>query len=440
MLEQSDKLERKILSAILSNSNAMRIADRMLTNEDFSNPTYCEIYEVCEDMHKQGLQTESVMVYQYCLKNGKNVKMPEILQISTEGVSIANLEHECLMVLDVSVKRKAAEYLNEKIAELLSPIDFCSDILTDIEKKLLELKRRVSRLRKKDLVETITELREEISNPNFNPPINLLGWHEFDSKLRLRKQELIILAGRPSMGKSFLATTGIVNLAHRQNLKVLYFSLEMSDKQNMKRMMSNIGNLDFNKINTGTQELNSRVDEACDFFLSGNIIFEDNSSVNALDIRNRTIDTQPDIVLIDHGGLMSHNMLDKGNSRTDQIGESTKMLKQLSKDMDIPVVLLWQLNRGNTQRADLRPSLSDLRGSGRVEEDADIVVFIHRPAYYEKDSTDKAYTEFYIDKNRDGETFKQEAFFEPQYARFRELTMDEKDHYDMERQTPNPFD
>ena len=255
------------------------------------------------------------------------------------------------------------------------------------------------------------------------------GFHELDEMTAgLQPSDLIILAARPAMGK----TTFALNIAEFAALKTkkaaVVFSMEMSASQLAFRLISSMGRVNATRLRTGQLEDEdwSRVNSAIRMLSEVKIFIDDTPALSPNDVRSRArrFKREHDLGLIVIDYLQLMQVPGSSENRTNEISEISRSLKALAKELNIPVIALSQLNRGLESRTDKRPVMSDLRESGAIEQDADIIVFIYRDDYYHKDSADKGLAEILISKHRNGATGSVKLRFFGEYTRFDNLAHD----------------
>ena len=254
------------------------------------------------------------------------------------------------------------------------------------------------------------------------------GFIDIDKKTAgFQKGDLIIIGARPAMGKTTMAQNLAYNIASINKKGVLFFSMEMAANEIVDRIISDISDVDNWKMRTGnlTDEEFSRIGDSLDEFDELPIYIDDTSSLTILEIRNKARRAMHDheigVVIIDYLQLITGSDRYKGN-RVQEITEISRGLKILARELEIPVIALAQLSRNVTGRDDPRPVLSDLRDSGSIEQDADLVMFLHRPDYYKKpDEEDTNITELIIRKHRHGAIGTIELYFDGAKSRFMSL-------------------
>jgi replicative DNA helicase len=238
----------------------------------------------------------------------------------------------------------------------------------------------------------------------------------------LQNSDLIILAARPSMGKTALALNIAYNVAHYSQMPVAIFSLEMSKEQLVRRLLSAIGRIDASRLRRAflTNDQWTTLQEAAGQLMDCPILIDDTPAVTALEVRAKCRRLKRDkklgLVLIDYLQLMRGRS--NITSREQEISEISRSLKALAKELQVPVVALSQLNRRVEERPDKRPQLSDLRESGAIEQDADVILFIYRDEVYRKDTPDAGKAEIIIGKQRNGPTTKFMLHYNSQFTRF----------------------
>jgi replicative DNA helicase len=244
----------------------------------------------------------------------------------------------------------------------------------------------------------------------------------------LQPSDLIIVAGRPSMGKTTLAVNFAENAAIKHQVPVAIFSMEMPGEHLALRMMSSLGHIDQHKIRTGKLEDDDwpRLTSAVSLLDSAPIFIDDTPSLTPIELRARARRLKREhnlgLIVIDYLQLMQ--VSNTKENRATEISEISRNLKALAKELEVPVIALSQLNRSLEQRADRRPVMSDLRESGAIEQDADVIMFIYRDEVYHEDSPQKGLAEIIIGKQRNGPIGKVMLTFRGQFTRFENCARD----------------
>jgi replicative DNA helicase len=253
------------------------------------------------------------------------------------------------------------------------------------------------------------------------------GFTDFDAQTSgLQPSDLIIVAGRPSMGKTTFAMNMAENVAISSGLPVAVFSMEMPGEQLAMRMMSSLGRIDQHKVRTGKLDEDEwpRMTSAINILAEAKLFIDDTAALSPVEVRARSRRLarehgQLGLIVLDYLQLMQ--CPGKGDNRTAEISEISRSLKALAKELNVPVVALSQLNRNLEQRPNKRPVMSDLRESGSIEQDADVIVFIYRDEVYNEDSPDKGSAEIIIGKQRNGPIGTTRLTFLGQYTRFEDF-------------------
>ena len=249
------------------------------------------------------------------------------------------------------------------------------------------------------------------------------GFLDIDNMLSgLQKSDMIIVAARPSMGKTAFAINIAQNAAVKGNASVLIFSLEMSKEQLGERILAVESRTELGKIKTGALEQKDwdRVGIAIDTLSKASIVIDDTPGMSVMEMKNKCrrlkAEKGLDLIVIDYLQLMEYK--GKSDNRQQEISALSRMIKQLAREMDCPVIVLSQLSRGVEARTDKRPMMSDLRESGSIEQDADIVMMLYRDDYYNKESEKYNICEIIIAKHRNGATGTVELTWQPQFTKF----------------------
>jgi replicative DNA helicase len=253
------------------------------------------------------------------------------------------------------------------------------------------------------------------------------GWRDLDNiTAGLQRSDLIILAARPAMGKTTLVTNLAYNVATVAKQAVLFFSLEMSKEQLVDRMLADASGVDAWNIRTGnlSDEDFSKLSEAMGEMAEAPIYLDDTPGLSVLEMRTkarRAAHTAPlGLIIVDYLQLMQGSGRDNGN-RVQEVSEISRGLKLIARELNVPVIALSQLSRSVESRTPQVPQLSDLRESGSIEQDADIVMFIYREAYYNPETERENITDLILAKHRNGPTGKVELYFHPERLRFMSL-------------------
>ncbi len=360
--------------------------------------------------------------------NSKNITV-YMATLAKETPTAANIAAYASIVREKSILRQLASTGTEIAGSAYQPQGMNSRELLDIaEKKIFEIGDHGSRgtggfQGMKELLKTTVERIDELFERGDAITGTATGFDEFDEKTSgLQKGDLIIVAGRPSMGKTSLAMNMAEYAVIQKQATVAIFSMEMPSHQLTMRMLSSIGRINQQNIRTGklTDEDWPRLTSAVSMLSESKLFIDDSAALSPTEIRARARRLKREhglsLIVIDYLQLMQ--VTGSNENRTNDVSEISRSLKALAKELDVPVIALSQLNRSLEQRTDKRPVMSDLRESGAIEQDADLIVFIYRDEVYKEDSPDKGTAEIIVAKQRNGPIFKTRLTFLGQYTRF----------------------
>ena len=339
----------------------------------------------------------------------------------------SNVEQYIKIVEEKSILRNLIKTANDIITLGYDQTQEVENIIDTSEKKIFEVMQRKNQKGysslKDILVDSFTEL-EQLYNKKQHVTGVPTGFIDLDYKTAgLHKSDLVLIAARPAMGKSAFALNIATNAAVRANTPVAIFSLEMSKEQMANRILCSEAMVDSNKVRTGTLEDADwvKLAEASGVLSESNIYIDDTPGISIMEIRAKCRKMKHEknigLVVIDYLQLIQGSNK-KGGSRENEIAEISRSLKILAKEIEVPVIALSQLSRAPEQRTDHRPMLSDLRESGSIEQDADIVMFLYRDGYYNEESENKNIAEVIIAKHRSGSTGTVELLWLGDYTKF----------------------
>ena len=440
--------EQSVLGAILVRPEVMdRIAD-VIVPEDFYREAHGRIYQAMLDLYGRGEPVDLVTVSALLKERGKleGVGGPVFLAGLSEQVGFAtNAEYYANLVHDKSVLRRLLDCTQEIAASCLAPVENVADFLDHAEHKIFQVaesKVRPGFSPLSALVDTEIATLEAIWGRKDGSLTGVTsGFTDLDNYTAgFQNSDLIILAARPSMGKTALALNIAFNAAYGRRrgagqstapVPVAFFSLEMSKEQLVRRLLSSEGRVDASQIRraaflTGPEW--TKLQEAAGILLDCPIYIDDTPAATVLDIRAKSRRLKADgklgLIIIDYLQLMQGRA--ELCSREQQISEISRSLKGLAKELQVPVIALSQLSREPEKRERKRPQLSDLRESGAIEQDADVVMFIYRDEVYRKDNAEnKGIAEVIIGKQRNGPIGTVKMHFEAKFTRFDDLERDE---------------
>ena len=422
--------EQAIIGSMLTDKDAVISAIEVLKPQDFYREDNKTIYEAILNLYSRSEPVDIITVKAELESMGKldNVGGLEYLAELPEKVpTTANASKYIKIVEEKSTLRNLIKTANEIIELGYNPTEDVDDIMEGAEKKIFNImqdKEQKSYSPLKDvLVESFTKL-EELYNRKQHITGVPSGFTDLDYRTAgFHGSELILIAARPAMGKTAFALNIASNAALRANVPVAVFSLEMSKEQLVNRILSSESMVDSNKIRTGKLEEDdwSKLAETIGPLSEGEMYIDDTPGISITEIRAKCrklkIEKNIGLVVIDYLQLIQGTGKRNG-SREQEISEISRSLKILAKELDVPVIALSQLSRAAEQRPDHRPMLSDLRESGAIEQDADIVMFLYRDDYYNQDSEKKNIAEVIIAKHRGGSTGTVELLWLGNYTKF----------------------
>ena len=432
ILPHSIEAEQSVIGSMIMDREAIVVASELVSGEDFYNRQYGILFETMVELNDSGSPVDLVTL-QNKLKE-KDVP-PEVSSLEfvrdliTAVPTSANIKYYANIVAEKATLRRLIR-LNEEIANT------CYAGKESLEYILEDTEKRVFQLVQKRNTDDFVPIRQvvmnamdkiEIAAKNKGSVTGIpTGFIDLDYRTAgMQPSDLILVAARPSMGK----TAFELNLAHymafKKNLTVAMFSLEMSKEQLVNRMFSLESNVDAQKLRTG--QLNDqeweRLIESAGTIGKSKLIIDDTPGISISELRSKCrkykLEHDLSIVMIDYLQLMSGS--GRSESRQQEVSDISRSLKALARELSVPVIALSQLSRAVEQRPDRRPMLSDLRDSGAIEQDADVVMFLYRDDYYNHDSPDKGISEVIIAKQRNGPIGTVKLAWLPEYTKFANL-------------------
>lgn len=422
--------EQAIIGSMLTDKDAVISSIEVLKEDDFYREDNKAIYAAILNLYNRSEPIDIITVKSELEAMGKfeQVGGLEYLADLPEKVpTTANAIKYIKIVEEKSILRKLIKTANEIIELGYSPTEEVEDIMDGAEKKIFDImqqKNQKSYTPIKDvLVESFTKL-EELYNRKQHITGVPTGFTELDYKTAgLHGSDLVLIAARPAMGKTAFALNIATNASVRAKIPVAVFSLEMSKDQLVNRILCSEAMVDSNKVRTGKLEENdwTKLAETIGPLSEAEIYIDDTPGISIMEIRAKCrklkLEKNIGMVVIDYLQLVQGSNKRIG-SREQEISEISRSLKILAKELNVPVIALSQLSRAAEQRPDHRPMLSDLRESGAIEQDADIVMFLYRDDYYNEDSEKKDIAEVIIAKHRGGSTGTVELLWLGSYTKF----------------------
>ena len=439
-LPSSVHTEVAILGAMLLDSVAISDATEKLKAEDFSLDSHQRIFRAIVDLMAKGQGIDYLTVQEELARRREldSIGGPAYLAFLTEGIPRnPNIESYVRIVKDKSLLRQLLGIFNEGMVAAADQTEDATKVLNDVEVRLAEVADSAIQRGFSNIPEIVASSFGSIDALyEQGREVTGLATHyiEFDKMTSgLQNSELIIIAARPSMGKTAWAINIAQNCAVKDGKVVAIFSLEMSKESLLRRMLASEAMVGSRKLQTGfiPREDKGKLIAALDRLMNCKMFIDDTPGITLAEMRAkarrlRQQEGRLDLIVIDYLQLMtgsSGSSQKKFENRTQEVSSISRGLKALAKELGVPVVALSQLSRGSEQRTgDKKPLLSDLRESGSIEQDADVVAFIHREEYYDRENEDlKGKAEIIIAKQRNGPTGSVQLAYLSDFTRFENL-------------------
>ena len=432
ILPHSTEAEQSLIGSMIIDREAIVVASEIISGEDFYNRQYGVLFEAMEELNEEGSPVDLITL-QNRLRE-KDVP-PEVSSLEfvrdliTAVPTSANIKYYAGIVAEKSTLRKLIR-LNEEIANTCyAGKESLETILEDTEKRVFQL---VQKRNMEDFVpirQVVMNAMDKIEKASKNKGSVTgipTGFTDLDYRTAgMQPSDLVLIAARPSMGKTAFVLNIAQYVAFKKNLSVAIFSLEMSKEQLVNRMFSLESSVDAQKLRTG--QLNDqeweRLIESAGVIGRSRLIIDDTPGISISELRSKCrkfkLEHNLSMIIIDYLQLMSGG--GRTDSRQQEISDISRSLKSIARELGVPVLALSQLSRAVEQRPDHRPMLSDLRESGAIEQDADVVMFIYRDDYYHPDTDKKGVSEIIIAKQRNGPIGTVELAWLPEYTKFANL-------------------
>ena len=427
-LPHSIEAEQSVLGAIISDPQVLSDVIELIKPEYFYNDQHKALYSIMLQMNSMSLPVDIVTVLneaekQHIFENPAEGRR-YLAEIGNLLPSTANIESYCKIVADKYFLRSLSYVARTILEEVQSGEQNAQLLLDAAEQKIYDIRQGRDVRGLVPLSEAISEAYDrlgKISGPDKEKYVGArTGFTLLDSITSgLNKSDLIIIAARPGMGKTSFAMNIATNVARRAEKEVVTFNLEMSKEQIATRILSTEALVESNTLRNGRISGDDWVKLATSagYLSTLPLYIDDTASMTVQKMKAKLRRTKNlGLVIIDYLQLMESTS--RSDNRVTVISEITRQLKVMAKELNVPVILLSQLSRAVESRTDKRPMLSDLRESGSIEQDADIVLFLYRDAYYNKESQRQNISECIVAKNRHGETGTVELIWDGQYTRF----------------------
>jgi replicative DNA helicase len=431
---QNIEAEKACLGSMLLDREAIEIAVDILTGDDFYSSQHRMIFNAIVTLYGQATPVDSVTITEYLKSHGEIEKAGGVLYISSlldEVPTSANIEYYAKIVEQKSLLRKLISAASSIIAMGYEADTDAYEIIDEAEKQIFDVTdRNLSRgyySMNEIIKDSIIAIEKLYHRGDVYTGIPT-GFKEFDDLTSgFQKSEFIVIAARPSVGKTALALNIAQDISIRQRKNVAIFSLEMSKEALVQRMLCSEARIDSQRLRKGFLETDkwAPLTTAAGKLADANIFIDETPAISDMQLRAKARRIQSrhglDILFVDYLQLMT-TLRRRNEGRTQEITEISRSLKALAREINIPIVALSQLSRAVESRGkDKRPILSDLRESGAIEQDADMVVFLYRDELYNPNTPDKNIAEIIIQKQRNGPTGSLKLRFSKEYTRFDNL-------------------
>lgn len=427
MPPQSPDAEISVLGAILIHADALPRAMEVLAPEDFYQDAHRIIFEAAIELFNRAQPVDVVTVGEELRQQNLLDRVggvPYLMELAGLVPTAAHVDHYARFVRETATLRRLIDTATRLVSESYKGEQTPRDLLDWAQQELFSLTQRGQRdvVKLHDvLIETFTRLEELYENKGKLVGIPT-GFPDMDRLTAgLQRSDLVIVAARPSMGKTMLCLNLARHIAVHEKVPVVIFSLEMSREQLAMRLLSAESDLPAHRLRTGELdgEMWGQLSRALGHLSEAPIFIDDTPGISALELRAkaRQLKTQHHIglIIIDYMQLMQGR---RSENRQQEISDISRSLKALARELDVPVVALSQLSRAVESRTDKRPMLSDLRESGAIEQDADIVAFLYREDYYFKETDHPDVTELILAKQRNGPTGTINLLFKKDVGKF----------------------
>ena len=435
---QNIEAEQAVLGAMLIDKEAIAKVTEILTSDDFYREAHRVIFNAMMELYNKNEAVDMVTITEILKRDNKLEDIGGIAYITSLAnvvLTAANVKYHADIVAEKSVLRQLVRVSTEIAAMGYEANDDVGTLLDTAESRILEISNRK---KKADftpindvLMESVQSIEKLLNNKGGLTGLPT-GFADLDKLTSgLQPSDFVILAARPSMGKTALALNIVQNVALRAHKKVggetrsvAFFSLEMSKEQLVNRMLCAEAGIDSQRLRVGEMhdEDWTHLWDACDVMSKAKIYIDDTAGITAMDMRSRARRLKAehglDLIVVDYLQLMQGSgKRNSSNDRQQEVSEISRSLKALARELNVPVLALSQLSRSVESRQVKRPMLSDLRESGSLEQDADIVAFLYREDYYNPETENK-HTELIIAKHRNGPVDTVNLFFQKQFTKF----------------------
>ncbi len=439
VLPHSIEAERSVIGSMIMDKDAITSASEIITGEDFYQNQFGILYDAMLELYNEGKPVDLVTLQDKI----KEKDIPEelcsiefIRELISSVPTSANVKYYAGIVKEKSVLRRLIKITEGITNEAYMSKEKLEVILENAEKQVFDIVQNRSTADftsiKDVVIQSLASIESAARNKGSVTGVST-GFYDLDYKTAgLQPSDLIIVAARPSMGKTAFVLNIAENVAVKNDTTTVIFSLEMSKDQLVKRIIAMNSKVDSQAMRTGDLQDEDwlKIVESARNIGSSNLVIDDTPGISVQELRSKCrklkLEKNLGLVIIDYLQLMSGGSK-KAESKQQEVSEISRSLKAVAREINAPVIALSQLSRAVEQRPDKRPMMSDLRESGAIEQDADVIMFIYRDDYYNKESKDAGVSEIIIGKQRNGPTGTVKLAWLSQYTKFANL---DRSYYD----------
>ena len=432
---QNIEAEQAVLGAMLIKKEAIAEVSQLLKPADFYREAHRIVYETMLELFNKNEAVDLITVTEQLRKNDLLEKAGGIAFVTSLANAVptaANVEYPARIVEDQAQLRNLINSATEIAGMAYEASDDITDVMDKSEKMILEVAARQNSGSfvpiKEILMDTFSKI-EKLYETKGGITGLPSGFKDLDKLTSgLQPSDLILVAARPSMGKTAFTLNIAQHVAVHENKSVAFFSLEMSKEQLVQRMLCSEGGIDSQRLRVGELEENDweKLINAADRLSRAPIYIDDTAGITVMELRSKArrlkAEHELQLIVIDYLQLMQGRSSKNSDNRQQEISEISRSLKALARELNVPVIALSQLSRSVESRQVKKPMLSDLRESGSLEQDADIVMFLYREDYYDPETEHKNITDVIIAKHRNGPVDTVQLFFHKQFTKFADLS------------------
>ena len=429
VMPHSVEAEQWVIGAMIMDRDAVTVASEILNADDFYQKQYGILFEAMTELYSEGKPIDLITLQNRLKEKDVPAEISSLEFVRDIVIAVqtsANVKHHAEIVAEKALLRRLIKVNEDIAASCYAGKDRVEDIMEDTEKKICQVLQRRSNDEFVPIKEVVLNALDKIelaSRSKGSVTGIATGFIDLDYKTSgFQPSDLILIAARPSMGKTAFVLNIAEYMAFRNNETVAIFSLEMSKEQLVNRLFAMESRVDSQLLRTGNLSDGdwANLIEAAGVIGRSNMIIDDTPGISVSELRSKCrkfkLEHNLGIIMIDYLQLMQGSK--RSESRQQEISDISRSLKEIARELQVPVVALSQLSRAVEQRPDHRPMLSDLRESGAIEQDADVVMFLYRDDYYNHDSEKKDVAEVIIAKQRNGAIGTIELAWLPRFTKF----------------------